>query len=62
MKKILIKTEMMNKYYERQTELLCYLNDNMVQPTEHTKSIAEIFDITFIDSDDMQGWVLIEID
>lgn len=53
---------MMNKYYERQTELLCYLNDNMVQPTEHTKSIAEIFDITFIDSDDMQGWVLIEID
>jgi len=52
--------KIMDRYYERQTEILCYLNDNMVEPTEHTKGIAEVFDIEFVDTDETHGWVLTE--
>lgn len=48
----------MDRYYERQTELLCYLNDNMVEPTEHYIGIAELFDIEFADTDEQHGWIL----
>lgn len=46
----------MSKFEERQTELLCYLNDNMVDPSEQNRCIAEIFDISFIWTDSEDGW------
>ena len=50
----------MDRYHERQTELLCYFNDNMVEATEHIKGITELFDIEFVDTDETHGWVLKE--
>jgi hypothetical protein len=50
----------MDKYYEIQTKLQSYLNDNMVEETEHIKAIAEIFDIYFIDDEKTHGWQIIE--
>ena len=50
----------MDRYYEIQTELLCYLNDNMVEPTKHVKGIVKLFDIEFVDTEETHGWVLSE--
>ena len=50
----------MDRYYERQTELQSYLNDNMVEDTEHIKAIAEMFDIFFIDDGKTHGWQISE--
>jgi hypothetical protein len=46
----------MDGYYERQAELQSYLNDNMIDDTEHIKAIAEMFDIYFIDDGETHGW------
>ena len=52
--------KIMDRYYERQTELQSYLNDNMVEDTEHIKAIAEMFDIYFIDNGETHGWQISE--
>lgn len=50
----------MDKYTERQTELLLYLNGEPVEPNEETKAIAEIFGIEFYDFGGKHGWYLVE--
>lgn len=48
----------MNEFFERQTDLLLYLNDNMLEPDEHLSEIADIFDIVFVDTDEEYGWII----
>ena len=50
----------MDKYYERQTDLMCYLNDNMVEETELIADISDIFEIQFIDDGVKHGWYITE--
>lgn len=50
----------MKKYYELQTDIMCYLNDNMVEDTEIINGIAEMFDLQFIDDEDRHGWYIID--
>ena len=48
----------MDIYYERQTELQNYLNDNMIEDTEHIRAIADIFDIEYIE--ETKYWIINE--
>ncbi len=47
----------MDKFEEKQTDLMSYLNDIEVEPTPTILSIAEIFDVEFIKE---TGWWLKE--
>ena len=47
----------MDRYTERQTELLSFLNDNDITPAWDINRIAEIFDIEYIEE---TGWWVID--
>ncbi len=49
--------KIMDKYTERQTELLTFLNDNDVTPIADIDRIAEIFNIEYVPE---TGWWLID--
>ena len=50
------KSKIMDRYYERQTEMLCFLNDSCIEPTTDLESAMEIIGIKFIDAEN--GWYI----
>jgi len=46
--------------YEKRMELMCLLNDRMIEPTNEIISIAEIFDIKFIETEEDSGWDMVD--
>lgn len=46
----------MDRLYERQTEILCYLNDHMVEPTPELEEVAKIIGIEITDIE--KGWYI----
>lgn len=46
--------------YEKRVELMYFLNDNMIHPSNDVILIANIFNIEFIDTDEIHGWEMTE--
>lgn len=45
--------------YEKRVELMCLLNDRMIEPTSAILAIAELFDIEFLDTENQHGWDMV---
>ena len=48
----------MNSLEERQTEAICYLNDNQVEPDAQLEIFANLMGIVFVN--DEEGWDIME--
>ena len=48
-----LKTKKMSNLYEKRVEIMCYLNDNSVEPDPTLNAITELLDIKH---EDKNGW------